>query len=164
MNIELLRNIGRQLTREIPLLKQKPLMQTALGTGASGDKTFPIDKKAEEIIISGLEKSGEPLTIVSEEIGIQDIKGGGRKVLIDPIDGSKNAIAGIPFYCTSIAVADGDTIGDIETAYVINLINGDEFWAEKNKGAFLNGERISTQKDKEMYLIAYEAQTPGRDI
>ncbi|MDI6744812.1 MAG: inositol monophosphatase family protein [Thermodesulfovibrionales bacterium] len=164
MKIELLRDIGRQLIREIPLLKQKPLMQIALGTGASGDKTFPIDKKAEEIIISKLEASGEPLTIVSEEAGIRDIKGGGRKVLIDPIDGSKNAIAGIPFYCASIAVADGDTIGKIETAYVINLVNGDEFWAEKDKGAFLNNEKISTQKDKEMYLIAYEAQTPGKDI
>ncbi|MFZ3122799.1 MAG: inositol monophosphatase family protein [Thermodesulfovibrionales bacterium] len=164
MKIELLRNIGRQLLKEIPLLRQKPLTQTALGVGASGDKTFPIDKKAEDIIISGLEASGEPLTIVSEEAGIHDIKGGGRKVLIDPIDGSKNAIAGIPFYCTSIAVADGSTIGDIELSYIVNLINGDEFWAEKNKGAFLNGERISTQKDREMYLVAYEAQSPGRDI
>jgi myo-inositol-1(or 4)-monophosphatase len=102
MKIELLRNIGRQLLKEIPLLKQRTLTQTALGVGASGDKTFPIDKRAEDIIISGLEASGEPLTIVSEEAGIHDIKGGGRKVLIDPIDGSKNAIAGIPFYCASI--------------------------------------------------------------
>ena len=164
MKIELLQDIGRQLLKEIPLLKQKPLTQTALGVGASGDKTFPIDKRAEDIIVSGLEASEEPLTIVSEEVGIYDIRGGGRKVLIDPIDGSKNAIAGIPFYCASIAVADGSTIGDIELSYIVNLINGDEFWAEKNKGAFLNGERISTQKDKELYLIAYEAQTPGRDI
>ncbi|MBI1811255.1 MAG: hypothetical protein HY035_08560 [Nitrospirae bacterium] len=164
MKIELLRNIGRQLLKEIPLLKQKPLTQTALGVGASGDKTFPIDKRAEDIIISGLEASGEPLTLVSEEAGIREIKGGGRKVLIDPIDGSKNAIAGIPFYCTSIAVAGGSTIGDIELSYIVNLINGDEFWAEKNKGAFLNGERISTQKDREMYLVAYEAQSPARDI
>ena len=67
MKIELLRDIGRELLKEIPLLKQKPLTQTALGVGASGDKTFPIDKKAEDIIISGLEASGEPLTIVSEE-------------------------------------------------------------------------------------------------
>jgi len=164
VNIELLRNIGRQLLKEIPLVRQKPLAQTAIGTGASGDKTFPVDKKAEEIIISGLEKSGEPLSIVSEEIGIHDIKGGGKKALIDPIDGSRNAIAGIPFYCTSIAIVGGDTIGDIEAVYVLNLINGDEFWAEKNKGAFLNGERVVTQKDKEFYLIAYEAQTPGKDI
>lgn len=160
----MLRDIGKQLLKEIPLLKQKPLSQEALGIGASGDKTFLIDKKAEEIIISGLEASGEPLTIISEELGIKDIKGGGEKILIDPIDGSKNAIAGIPFYCASIAVADGDTIGDIELSYIVNLTNGDEFWAEKNRGSFLDNKRIYTQKTPEFYLAAYEVQSPKKDI
>ncbi len=164
MDIKILKDIGKQLLKEIPMLKQKPLSQTALGIGASGDKTFPIDKKAEEIIISGLESSGEPLTVVSEELGIKDIKGGGKKVLVDPIDGSKNAIAGIPFYCASIAVADGDTIGDIELSYIVNLVTGDEFWAEKNKGAFYNGEQIYSQKTTEFYLVAYEVQSPKKDI
>jgi myo-inositol-1(or 4)-monophosphatase len=162
MDIKVLRKIGRRLLKEIPVIGHKP--QIAIGVGAAGDKTYLIDKKAEEIIISGLDESGEALTIISEEIGIQDIKGGGKKVLIDPIDGSRNAISGIPFYCTSIAVADGNTIGDVESAYVVNLVNGDEFWAEKGKGAFLNGEKISAQKDDELYLIAYEAQDPSRDI
>lgn len=164
MRIEILRSIGKRLLREIPAIRLKPHERAALGVGAAGDKTYQIDKKAEEIIISGLESSGESLTIVSEECGIKDIKGGGRKVLIDPIDGSKNAISGIPFYCASIAIADGDTIGNAVTAYVVNLINGDEFWAEKGRGVFLNGKRISTQKDDEFYLIAYEAQVPGKDI
>ncbi|TAL27631.1 MAG: hypothetical protein EPN94_01195 [Nitrospirae bacterium] len=164
MDINTLRNIGRQLLEELPLLKQKPLAQTVLGIGAAGDKTFPIDKKAEDIIISGLEKTGEPLTIISEELGIKNIKGGGNKALIDPIDGSKNAISGIPFYCSSIAIADGNTIGDIALSYIINLVNGDEFWAEKNKGAFLNGEKVHPQKTDELYLVAYEAQSPQKDI
>jgi len=164
MDIEILKDIGRQLLKEISLLKQKPLNQTSFGVGASGDKTFPIDKRAEVIIISGLEATGESLTIVSEEIGVKDIKGGGKKVLIDPVDGSKNAIAGIPFYCSSIAIADGNKIGDIELSYVINLINGDEFWAQKGKGAFLNGKRIYTQKTNDIYLTTYEAQSPKKDI
>lgn len=164
MKIEVLRNIGKGLLKEIPAMRLKPYSQGALGVGAAGDKTFPVDKKAEEIIISGLESSGDALTIVSEEYGFKDIKGGGKKVLIDPIDGSKNAISGIPFYCTSIAVADGDTVGDVELAYVVNLINGDEFWAEKDKGAFLNGEGIFTQKNDKFYIIAYEAQSPHKDI
>ncbi len=135
-----------------------------LGVGAGGDKTFPVDKLAEDIIMSELEASGLSLSIISEEYGQKEINGGGNKVLIDPVDGSKNAISGIPFYCTSIAVAEGDTIGSVFVAYVLNLVNGHEFTAERNKGAFLNGERIHTQKDEEFYLTAYEAQTPGRDI
>jgi len=162
MEIKILRKIGERLLKEIPSVKKG--MKTAIGIGASGDKTYPVDKIAEDIIISGLDGSGEALTIVSEEIGIKDIKGGGKKILIDPIDGSRNAVSGIPFFCTSIAVVDGNTVGDIESAYVVNLINGDEFWAEKGKGAFLNGERMTTQKDDIFYLIAYEAQTPDKDI
>ncbi|HKZ56214.1 MAG TPA: inositol monophosphatase family protein [Thermodesulfovibrionales bacterium] len=162
MEIKLLRKIGRRLLKEIPSMRLKP--KTAIGIGAAGDTTYLVDKRAEEIVVSGLEKSGEALTIISEEIGIKEIKGGGKRVLVDPVDGSRNAISGIPFYCTSIAVADGDTLGDIESAYVVNLISGDEFWVEKGKGAFLNGEKIHTQIDDELYLIAYEAQHPSNDI
>jgi myo-inositol-1(or 4)-monophosphatase len=162
MNIEILRAIGRELLQQIPSVKK--WSKIPVGIGASGDKTHQIDKAAEDIILSGLQDSGESLTIVSEEAGIKNIRGGGKTVLIDPVDGSRNAVSGIPFYCTSIAVADGNTVGDIELAYVVNLINGDEFWAEKGKGAFLNGEIITTQKDDIFYLVAYEAQTPKKDI
>jgi myo-inositol-1(or 4)-monophosphatase len=162
MKIEILRNIGRRLLKEIPLIKKGA--KTAIGIGAAGDKTYQVDKAAEDIILSGLEETGESLTVVSEEIGIRDIKSGGKKILIDPIDGSRNAIWGIPFYCTSIAVVNGNTLGGIEIAYVINLINGDEFWAERGGGAFLNSEKIITQKDDTFYLIAYEAPSPHRDI
>ncbi|MCL4458006.1 MAG: hypothetical protein M1147_03295 [Nitrospirae bacterium] len=164
MKIENLRHIGRQLFSEIGKTRLKPFASEALGKGAGGDKTFPIDKKAEDIIIGSLEALGEPLSIVSEEAGLKEIKGGGRKVIIDPIDGSKNAITGIPFYCTSIAVADSDNIDSISLGYVMNLLTGDEFWAEKGKGAFFNSERIYTQKDDTFYLIAYEAQSPKNDI
>jgi myo-inositol-1(or 4)-monophosphatase len=164
MDIGTLRKIGKRLLKEIPPIRQAPFTNKALGVGAAGDKTFLIDKRAEEIVISGLEKSGESLTIISEEIGIKDIRNGGKKVLIDPIDGSKNAISGIPFFCTSIAFVNGSTLGDTELAYVVNLVSGDEFWAEKGKGAFLNARRIYTQKDDTFYLLAYEAQSPSGDI
>lgn len=162
MNADVLRSIGRKLLKEIS--GGKGFSKTVVGTGASGDKTYQIDKAAEELILSCLAESGESLTIISEEAGVAEFKGGGKRVLIDPVDGSRNAVSGIPFFCTSIAVSDGDTIGDIEIAYVLNLVNGDEFWAERGKGAFLNNERISAQKDDVFYLVAYEAQSPSRDV
>jgi len=164
IEIRTLRKIGKRLLKEIPLIRQIPSAYKAIGVGAAGDKTFLIDKRAEEIVISGLVESREALTVISEEIGIKEIRGGGKKVLVDPIDGSKNAICGIPFFCTSIAVVDGKTLGDTELAYVVNLISGDEFWAEKGKGTFFNGKKIYSQKDDVFYLVAYEAQSPHRDI
>ncbi|MBI4823157.1 MAG: hypothetical protein HY805_02870 [Nitrospirae bacterium] len=162
----LLRRISKRLFDELTKEVFVPFKPSALQLprGAGGDRTYPIDKKAEEIIISGLEASGIPLSILSEEAGLIELKGGGKTVLIDPIDGSRNAVSGIPFYCTSIAIADGNKVKDIELSYVINLVNHDEFWAQKGKGAFLNGNPICTQKDDEMRLLAYEAQVPGRDI
>ena len=162
MKINFLKETGKRLFREIRSLSEKA--GESLGRGASGDITYKIDKIAEEIIISALESTGEPLTIISEEIGIKEIKGGGKIVLIDPIDGSRNAVLGIPFYCSSIAIADGDRIGDIEIAYIINLINGDEFYAEKGNGAFINNNILKPQMDDTFYTIAYEAQSPSRDL
>lgn len=164
MDINDLREIGKELICEFKDIRHKPFSMHSLGKGASGDKTFPIDKKAEDIIIGYLENLKEPLNIVSEEYGHKEILGGGQNIIIDPIDGSKNAINGIPFYCSSIAVADDKTIGSISLAYVINLLTGDEFWAERGKGAFFNGERIYSQLDDLFYLVAYEAQLPKRDI
>lgn len=164
MYLLILQNIKRRLLSALAEKKFRPMAQKALGVGAAGDKTFPIDRLAEDIIISEFESTGLALSIVTEERGFVDIKGGGKKVLIDPVDGSKNAVAGIPFYCTSVAVASSENIGSVEFAFVANLINGDEFWAEKGKGAFLNNEKIESQKDDEFYLVAYEAQSPARDI
>jgi myo-inositol-1(or 4)-monophosphatase len=164
MNVEDLRAIGKRLFEELRDVRRSADLKTVLGTGAGGDKTYAVDRKAEQIIISSLEELHEPLTVISEEAGIIELAGGGKRVIIDPIDGSRNAISGIPFYCASMAAADGDTIGDIQLSFVVNLINGDEFWAEKGGGAFLNGMQIRTQQDDEFYLVAYEAQSPGRDI
>ncbi|MCX7792825.1 MAG: hypothetical protein N2257_00245 [Thermodesulfovibrionales bacterium] len=166
--IENLRLIGKRLFSELLSLRysflHKDISDIKTPRGASGDRTFPIDKRAEEIIIEELERLKEPLSIVSEEYGMKDIRGGGRRFLIDPVDGSKNAITGIPFYCTSIAVAEGDTIGTISHAYIINLLTGDEFYAARGRGAFLNDYPLKTQQDDTFYVVAYEAQLPKRDI
>jgi len=164
MDIDSLKAIGRRLFSEIPAAINTPGRKNAIGVGAAGDKTFPVDSLAEEIIIGGLKGLQEPLTVISEEIGVIELNGGGIRVLIDPIDGSRNAVAGIPFYCASIAVADGDTLGDVRLSYIINLSNGDEFWAERGSGACLNGRQIHTQEDDIFYLISYETRIPGKDI
>src|SRR5512135_2417963 len=164
MRIEDLRKIGTGLIREISGLRQSPDMKIPLGIGAGGDKTFRIDRKAEDIILTGLASLKAPLTIISEELGTRELNGGGPRVVIDPVDGSKNAISGIPLYCTSIAVSSGEKLSGVTLAYVIDLVSGDEFWAEKGGGAYLNGQRLHAQRDDELYLAAYEARSPSRDI
>lgn len=165
MEITALYDLGKTLFERLGSKRLFPNQSESLGKGAGGDKTFPIDKEAEEIIIDFLTNSKIPMTVISEEIGYRDINGGGTlKALIDPIDGSKNAINGIPFYCSSIAFVEGDEIGNVISSMVVNLLTGDCFVAVKDRGAFFNGNLIKTQSDSGFYLIAYEAQSPKTDI
>lgn len=164
MDIKDLRKIGSRLMKEIPQLVEELRGSSPIGKGASGDMTYPIDKRAEDIIFEEIEKMNGSFTIISEEYGIKDINGGGPKLLIDPIDGSKNALTGLPLFSTSIALVEGETLEHTTIGYVINLVNGDEFWAVKGKGSFFNERAIKTQGDEEFRVIAYEAQTPKVDI
>jgi len=165
MDIDRLRSIGERLRREVPPLIWMFHGSESIGRGASGDKTYPIDKKAEDIIIEELEKMQESITIVSEECGIKRLNSRGEiNILIDPIDGSKNALSGIPLFSTSIALLEGDSIKDTSIGYIINLTNGDEYWAIRGKGSFLNGNPINTQQSDDLYVVAYEVRTPRIEI
>nr|MDO8117084.1 inositol monophosphatase family protein [Candidatus Sigynarchaeota archaeon] len=129
----------------------KPLLGTSearkvLGTGAGGDQTNFIDDIAERIILDGLERTGEPLHVITEERGLVYLNGGHNKptryLIIDPIDGSFNAERGIPAVSISIAAAIGPKVSDLSEAVVLNIPTGDVYSAEKGKGAKLNGHTI----------------------
>src|SRR5262249_53716205 len=85
------------------------------GRGEGGDATTAMDRAAEDAVVRELEAvaaGGARFHLVSEELGTRDFNGGGRTtVIVDPIDGSLNAKRGLPFFCLSVAVADGSTIG-----------------------------------------------------
>ena len=164
MHINDLQNIGAALLQELSLLKNSHLLKSPQGKGAGGDTTYYIDRRAEEIIIARLQDLRKPLTVISEEAGLVHLHGGGEIVLVDPIDGSRNAVAGLPFYGTSLAVAEGSTVGDVRCAYVLNLVSGDAFWAEKNQGTFSLGKRMHCQEGEKFSVIAYEAPVPMSDL
>ena len=164
MDINDIRKIGERLKTEMQPHLDELRQGPPLGKGAGGDITHLIDKRAEDIVIEELEILKEPVTLISEECGVKDIYGGGPRILLDPIDGSRNALSGVPLFSTSIALVDGDTIGNVVAGYVLNIISGDEFWAVRGKGSYLNGAQIKTQQDDTCRVIAYEAQVPRRDI
>ncbi|MGI6401554.1 MAG: inositol monophosphatase family protein [Thermoguttaceae bacterium] len=76
--------------------------------------------------------------------------------IIDPLDGTTNFVHGVPFFCTSIALARGN---DVLCGVIYNPINCELFTAEKGQGAFLNGERITTSGETEpaQSLVAFGA-------
>jgi len=165
--LEVFKGIGKKMRDGLSVILAKEGGMVPLGKGAGGDKTFPVDKWAEDIVIAALEKAhkaGESFTLISEELGIRKFGDGKKIVLVDPIDGSNNAKSGIPFFSTSLALLNDETLSTLAVGYVVNLAMGDEFWAVRAQGAYKNGKRIRTSATEGITIVAYEASSPGTDI
>jgi myo-inositol-1(or 4)-monophosphatase len=110
--------------------------------GEGGDQTLEIDAAAEEAVFRRLEAlydAGHRFIAVSEERGRIDFGGGPVRVVIDPLDGSKNAKRGLPHHALSLAVAHGDTMADVVFGFVHDFGAGEEWLARRGGGATLNG-------------------------
>lgn len=138
--------IGKEVYSEIKKIKKDDAVKI-MGTGVGGDKTTFIDDKIEKIALEILKKTGKEFIFISEECG-RKIVGKNPEVvmIIDPIDGSKNFMHEIPFYCLSIAAAGSHTLDSVEAAYIKNLATGDVYTAVKNRGAYKNNEKIEVKK------------------
>jgi myo-inositol-1(or 4)-monophosphatase len=113
--------------------------------GEGGDRTLEIDQAAETVVLRELEalhEQGLQFSALSEERGDIDYGGDELRVIIDPIDGSLNAKRGIPHHALSIAVADGPTMADVQFAFVYDFGPGEEWWAARGEGAWLEGARL----------------------
>ena len=132
------------------------------GRGEGGDIALVIDRAAEDAIFRELEALDLPMTVISEERGHVDLNGGGQtRVVVDPIDGSRNAKRGIPAYSVSIAIADGPAIGDVKFAFVHDLALDEDWHAAPGEGAHLNGERLKPlPPDAELEILALEIIHP----
>jgi myo-inositol-1(or 4)-monophosphatase len=141
----------RAVLEELPTRAEREPVQSQ---GEGGDDTTAIDAAAERVILARFE--GVEATIVSEEVG--ELGSGTTRVVIDPIDGSLNAKRGIPFFSLSIAVADGETMGDVQFAFVHDFGSGEEWVAQRGDGVFLDGEPLGPQRPKDkIELLAFEA-------
>jgi len=100
--------------------------------GADLTPTKKIDQVAEDCIVAYLQDHPLCSLLVSEEAGKMEFEGDGGTIFLDPVDGTFNAVAGIPFYALSIAYAEK---GVTRQAFVRNLASGETFTAIKGKFA-----------------------------
>jgi myo-inositol-1(or 4)-monophosphatase len=124
-----------------------------VGEGKGGDITAALDEAVERATLAHFAR--EDVRIVSEEIGHT---GEGRYTLVvDPIDGSQNAERGIPYFCLCVAVAEGDTIGDVFFGYVYDFGANEEWIAARGEGALLNGAPLPGRPKDEIEFLSLEA-------
>jgi fructose-1,6-bisphosphatase/inositol monophosphatase family enzyme len=94
--IELLREIADSVGRALSSSERKYWKEPA-GMGADGTLTNKIDLISENSVREVLKRHGNPVNILSEEAGFIDF-GREKTLVLDPIDGTYNALNGIPFY------------------------------------------------------------------
>lgn len=135
-----------------------------LGIGAGGDVMRLLDFELEKVVVESIVKDLGGFTLVSEESGVKECGEGEYVVVVDPLDGSTNALRGYPACSSAIAIAKGEYLKDVVAAGVINLVTGDLYYAEKGLGAYLNNSRIrprNTGRVEEAF-VAFELNVRGQ--
>ena len=75
--------------------------------------------------------------------------------VIDPIDGTKNFVSGIPFWCVNVALChDGEPV----VAVTHDPNHGETFAAQRGGGAFVDGQpaRASERPDVQSSVVAFD--------
>ena len=97
------------------------------------------DKKVEKILIEELLKAKKNFSVLSEEAGYIKNSDKNNIWIIDPIDGTTNFLHGIPHFAICIAL---ESKKEIISGLIYDPIKDEMFFAEKNKGAYLNNQRL----------------------
>ena len=101
------------------------------------------DKQVEKILIEELSKTKKNFSFLAEESGSIKNKDKENIWIIDPIDGTTNFLHGIPHFAICIA---HQSKGEILSGLIFDPIKDEMFFAEKDKGAFLNNQRLRVSK------------------
>ena len=116
------------------------------------------DKHVEKILIEELSKTKKNYSFLTEETGIINNKDKENIWIIDPIDGTNNFLHGIPHFAISIALKSK---GELLSALIFDPIKDEMFFAEKDKGAFLNNQRLRVSKKNSLDECLFASNHEG---
>ena len=111
-----------------------------------------VDKKSEERIRNFILSVFPEHAFLGEEEGILGNKNSDYLWIVDPLDGTKNYINGFDIFAVSVALKYKNEIiaGSIYIPMLDKL-----YWAGKNQGSYMNGEKIKVSKrEKNLAVIA----------
>jgi len=137
-------SIGKEAMEALNSMLDREVRFEVTGMGADGTATKVPDKICEDILINRVKEQDLPFNIVSEEVGVVE-RGYGDYMVVDPLDGTYNALNGIPFYSISIATM-GKDFTTLDTGFIMNLSNGDIYYSEKKHGVSKNGKPMSPSR------------------
>jgi histidinol-phosphatase len=91
------------------------------------------DKEVERVVRQRLASARPVDAVVGEEYG-ESAGAGGRRWIIDPIDGTKNYVRGVPLYATLLAL---EVSGQVQVGVVSAPALQRRWWASRGGGAWM---------------------------
>jgi myo-inositol-1(or 4)-monophosphatase len=169
----------QELVRELALaLREHVLPQVGshaarahAGDAAGGDVTFAIDARAEQLLHSFLSERAPDVAFYSEDAGL--VLPGTAKpqhvLVVDPVDGTRPALAGLESCCVSVAAApfgENVTMGDVTVGCCVEIPSGRVFLAERGAGLVEGGPtRLSANEriDRMFWTFGFRGR-PARPL
>jgi histidinol-phosphatase len=111
------------------------------------------DRACEKLILEGIVRKFPEDGILGEE-GANRESQSGRRWIIDPIDGTRDFVRGIPLWAVLIAIEkDGEVVAGVAHSPLQGLL----LWAGRGSGAWSNGERVhvSGQTDPGQSVVSF---------
>ncbi|CAN5868509.1 inositol monophosphatase family protein [soil metagenome] len=122
--------------------ERKKIKPSDIELKGASDFVSYVDKTAEKYFVEGLSEIFPPAGFIAEEDAT--LKTEERyNWIIDPLDGTTNYLHGIPCFATSVALVEN---GKPVIGVVFEINTQECFYAWKNGGAWMNGEKISVSK------------------
>jgi len=147
----------------LPLVGTKAAGEVT-GIGADGTNTKKIDLIAENAVIGVLKDFGEDVTILSEECGIMSMGDNPKFIIIlDPLDGTFNAIHDLPVYSISMAFVDPVSLST-NFGYVRCFAPDTEIYATKGSGVFYNGTKVHASSRESLKESSIGLYSSGKDV
>ena len=116
------------------------------------------DRHVEKILIEELSNTKRNYSFITEEIGTIKNKDQENIWIIDPIDGTTNFLHGIPHFAICIA---HQSKNEILSGLIFDPIKDEMFFAEKDKGAFLNNQRLRVSKKNSLDECLFSSNHEG---
>ncbi len=135
---ELVLELGRRLRERVLPALGSHAGRAQLGEGAGGDVTFAIDEIAERELAQFVADRAPRIAFYSEDRGLVAPADATHVLVVDPIDGTRPAMAGLESACVAVALAplgDGEpTMADVSHAAVVEIKSGEWFAAARGQG------------------------------
>jgi len=152
--LEILREASNKIYENVKDLAGTEHAAGDFGIGAGGDISRNIDIIAEKTVLDYLKEINFECVVLGEECGRVEISDNPKGyIIMDAIDGSANAVRGVPFFCSSLAFATENKLSSITDGVITNLSNGEVYSASKDKGSFFNNDQIKVHHKDPIYKI-----------